>query len=269
MATKKTFDLSTFNGEFEPGKTTLSSMLKNDHENLYLKTHPDGGGFNDYSPFTFATDGLEELKYKCIKDGCKSNKLNHNTTDHSFTCKIHNHKRKIDIKKKCFTCSELVKDLDISTLLGKAYYVVSDIKKETEDKERVRNSIDETNPRLPCGLVAATAGSLLFGIEELQKWHSGLERSIRLLRIFNNHDNELVKVFFIYEESDQKDKKRVFIPFRNKEAQANIKADAKPLLESKSADTSGGRRRSSRKYKKRTRRIKSKSSYNRFRRYRK
>jgi hypothetical protein len=107
-----------------------------------------------------------------------------------------------------------------------------------------------------------------------------------------------VKVFFIYEESPEKNKKRVFIPFRNKEAQTNIENDAEPLVESSAlqtndaeslvessalqindaepaASSNGGRRRSSRKYKKRTRRIKSSkkrsytTKYSRFRRYRK
>jgi hypothetical protein len=114
-----------------------------------------------------------------------------------------------------------------------------------------------------------------------------------------------VKVFFIYEESPEKDKKRVFIPFRNNEAQTNIENDAEPLVESSAlqttiendtdplveessalqpniensaesqASSNGGRRRSSRKYKKRTRRIKSSkkrsytTKYSRFRRYRK
>jgi hypothetical protein len=301
---KKDFTLVNLKADFEPGRTTLSSRIKDDHKKLYLTT--TYGGISSESPFTFAADDeVENLAYTCTNDGCGPSKQNHRVIDHSSSCKREHNKKRINIKKKCFTFGELVKELDISRLFGNAYYVVSDIKSELNKDKRVKNSKDANNPRLPCGLAQSTARSLNFGLGKIYDWHQ-VKRSLRLLRIFDT-TNKLVKVFFIYEESPEKDKKRVFIPFRNNEAQTNIENDAESLVESVSqantanaessvepaniendaapppapapapAPGNGGRRRSSRKYKKRTRRIKSKSSkkrsyttkYSRFRRYRK
>lgn len=196
--------------------------------------------------------------------------FNENRGPSSDECVKIDEARKNAVLGKSFIFDELVKESDISTLFGNAYYVVTDIQGQLDAKERVFYS-NSPLQRIPCGFTVSTAQTLITSVSKQKK-------TLRFLRIFNSK-NELVKAFFIYEYEANKNSARIFIPIRREaflEIVKNDKLEGTALLEAPEGFTAGRRRRrSSRKYKKSNRNVKSSkkrsytTKYSRTRRYRK
>jgi len=266
---KKEFTLANLREDLEPSKLARSSTLKNDYK-LYAVD----------DPFTFASVDEYKLIERCTPSGprylhqgasdTERRLFNENRGPSPDECVKIDEARKNAVLGKCFTFNELVKESDISPLFDNAYYVVTDIKGQLDAKERVVYP-NSPHQRIPCGFTVSTAETLIDTVSPNKK-------SIRFLRIFNSQ-NELVKAFFIYENEASKDSARIFIPFRRNdflEIVKNDKLEGTALLESqKSLDGGRRRRRSSRKYKKSNRNVKSSkkrsytTKYSRTRRYRK
>jgi len=258
MSEKKEFTLANLKTDLEPGTMARSSTLKTDYK-LYKG--------ND--PFSFASaDDLVNIE-DCTPSApshigrgasTEEKKEFENRKESEEECEIRKQEQINAALGLCFTFSEFVTKPEIANLFGSAYYVVNDINSELADTDKRVNH--EGQIRLPCGLTVSAATALTNLVSEMTK----KSKSIRLLRIFESESsNNVSKVFFIYESGPDKSSARIFIPIRRNEFLKII---------SSLPSSAGGRRRSSRKYKKSNRRVKASkkrytSKYSRTRRYRK
>ena len=254
----KPLTLKSFKQDLEPGFTRKSGTLKDDYR-FY-----DGA-----DPFSFGSVDEYEVLPNCTKPPSRISRGASADEQAEFNEQHREYnscqERHAAVLRKSFTFSELVKDLD-SSYFGSGFYIVTDIKSQLSSGVRVTNNDNTADPRIQCGFTQIDAGTL---IEEVSKY----SKTLRFLRILNSN-KELVKAFFIYENGTTTDNERIFIPIRNAKFLSNVMNDTlETSVEMKS--TVGGRRRSSRKYKKSNRRIKSSkkrsytTKYSRTRHYRK